>query len=227
MRRRARKIDPAVTTRCQNDGLCAETMQRSIHKRPRDNTAALAIHHDEIEHKILDKKFGSDPQSLSIERVEQSMPCSIRSSARAWHRMFAEIAHVATERPLIDFSVFGAGEGHPRMFQLEDRGDGLPAHVLDRILIAEPIRPFDRIVHMPLPTVFAEIAKTGCNATLGGNRVTACRKHFCNASSCQACLDGALSSAQTGTAGTDDNDIKRMVDEFVCVCAEFILFLDP
>ena len=44
------------------------------------------------------------------------------------------------------------------MFQLEDCRDGLPAHVLDRILIAEPIRPFDRIVHMPLPTVFAEIA---------------------------------------------------------------------
>jgi hypothetical protein len=105
------------------------------------------------------------------------------------------------------------------MFQLEDRGDGLPAHVLDRILIAEPIRPFDRIVHMPLPAVFAEIAKTGCNAALGGNRVTACWKHFCNASCRQACLDGALSGAQTGTAGTDDDDVKRMIDERVCVCA--------
>ena len=105
------------------------------------------------------------------------------------------------------------------MFQLEDRRDGLPAHVLDRILIAEPIRSFDRIVHMPLPTVFAEIAKTGCNASLGCNRVTACRKHFCNASCRQACLDCALSGAQTGTAGTDDDDIKRMFDESVCLCA--------
>jgi hypothetical protein len=105
------------------------------------------------------------------------------------------------------------------MFQLEDCRDGLPAHVLDRILIAEPIRPFDRIVHMPLPTVFAEIAKTSCNAALGGYRVTACRKNLCNASCRQARLDGALSGAQTGTAGTDDDDVKRMIDERVCACA--------
>src|SRR5664280_3044307 len=105
------------------------------------------------------------------------------------------------------------------MLQLEDRGDGLPAHVLDRILVTEPVGPFDRIVHMPLPTVFAEIAETGCNAALGCNRMTACRKHLCDAGSRQARLDGALSGAQTGTAGTDDDDIKRMVDELVCVCA--------
>src|ERR1700688_2611921 len=105
------------------------------------------------------------------------------------------------------------------MFQLEDCRDGLPAHVLDRILIAEPVRPFDRIVHMPLPTVFAEVAETGCNAALGCNRMTACRKYLCNAGSRQAGLDGSLSGAQTGTAGTDDDDIKRVVDELVCVCA--------
>src|ERR1035437_8170006 len=105
------------------------------------------------------------------------------------------------------------------MLQLEDRGDGLPAHVLDRILVTEPVGPFDRIVHMPLPTVFAEIAETGCNAALGCNRMTACRKHLCDESGRQARLDGTLSGAQTGTAGTDDDDIKRMVDEFVFVCA--------
>ena len=85
-------------------------------------------------------------------------------------------------------------------------------------LVAEPVGPFDRVVHMPLPIVFAEIAETGCNAALGCNRMTACRKHLCDAGSRQACLYGALRSAQTGTAGTDDDDIKRMVDELVCVC---------
>ena len=146
------------------------------------------------------------------------MSRSIRRCASAGYRMFAEVAHVSTEWPLIDFSVFGAGEGHPRMFQFEDGGDGLPAHIFDGILVAEPVGPFDRVVHMPLPIVFAEIAETGCNAALGCNRMTACRKHLCDAGSRQACLDGALRGAQTGTAGTDDDDIKRMVDELVCVC---------
>ena len=56
----------------------------------------------------------------------------------------------------------------------------------------EPIRPFDRIVQVPSPTVLAEIAKTGCNAALGGYRVTACRKYLCNASCRQAYLDLAV-----------------------------------
>ena len=222
MRRRAGKVDSAVTARRQDDGLCAETMQRSIHQRPRDNAAALAVYHHEIQHEIFDKEFGSDPQGLPIQRVEQSMPRPIRRCASAGYRMFAEVAHVSTERPLIDFSIFGAGEGHPRMFQFEDGGDGLPAHIFDGILVAEPVGPFDRVVHMPLPIVFAEVAETGCNAALGRNGMTACRKHLCDAGSRQARLDGTLRGTQTGTAGTDDDDIKRMVDELVCVCARRI-----
>jgi hypothetical protein len=34
---------------------------------------------------------------------------------------------------------------------------------------------------MPLPTVFADVAETGCNATLGGDGMAACRKHLCDA----------------------------------------------
>src|SRR5665647_3713973 len=147
------------------------------------------------------------------------MSGSIRRCASAGYRGLAEVAHVSTERPLIDFSIFGAREGHPRMFQFEDGRDGLPAHIFDGILVAEPVGPFDRVVHVPLPTVFAEIAETGCNAALGCNRMTACRKHLCDAGSRQARLDGALRGAQTGAAGTNDDDIKRMVDELVGLCA--------
>lgn len=103
------------------------------------------------------------------------------------------------------------------MFQFEDGGDGLPAHIFDGILVAEPVGPFDRVVHMPLPIVFAEIAETGCNAALGCNRMTACRKHLCDAGSRQACLDGALRGAQTSAAGTDNDHIERMVGKFVDV----------
>src|SRR5665811_2241457 len=147
------------------------------------------------------------------------MSRSIRRCTSAGYRVFAEVAHVSTERPLIDFSIFGTRKGHPRMFQFEDGGDGLPAHIFDGILVAEPVGPFDRVVHVPLPTVFAEIAETGCNAALGCNRMTACRKYLCDAGSGQACLDGALRGPQTSTAGTNDDDIKRMVDELVGVCA--------
>src|SRR5665811_1197770 len=144
------------------------------------------------------------------------MSRSIRRCASAGYRVFAEVAHVSAEWPLIDFSIFGTREGHPCMFQLEDGGDGLPAHIFNGILVAEPVGTFYRVVHVPLPTVFAEIAETGRNAALGCNRMTACRKHLCDAGSRQARLDGALGGAQTGTAGTDDHHVIRVVDERVC-----------
>jgi hypothetical protein len=72
---------------------------------------------------------------------------------------------------------------------------------------------------MPLPTVFAEIAETGRNAALRGNRMTPRREHFRDACGRKTRLNRALSSPQTGAAGTDNDDIKRMVDESVCVCA--------
>jgi hypothetical protein len=110
------------------------------------------------------------------------MPRSIRRCAGAGDRVFAELAHMAAERPLIDLSIVSAGEGHPRMFQLDDGGDSLPAHIFDSVLVAEPIGPLDRVVHMPLPTVFAEVAETGRNAALGRDRMAACREHLCDAS---------------------------------------------
>jgi hypothetical protein len=64
------------------------------------------------------------------------------------------------------------------MLQFDDGGDGLPAHIFDGVLVAEPIGSFDRVIHMPLPTVFAEVAETGSNATLGRDRMAACRKHL-------------------------------------------------
>src|SRR5260370_18627001 len=124
MRRRARKIDPAVTARRQDDGLCAEAMQRSIHQRPGNDAAALALHHDEVEYKILDEKLGTDPQGLPIECVDQSVSRSIRRCARARDRIFAEVAHVTTERPLIDFSMVGMGDWHLRLFRLNNGGTG-------------------------------------------------------------------------------------------------------
>jgi hypothetical protein len=80
---------------------------------------------------------------------------------------------------------------------------------------------------MPLPIVFAEIAETGCNAALGCDRMTACRKHLCDAGSRQACLYGALRSAQTGTpAPTTTTSNVWSMNLYASAGVEFMLFLD-
>src|SRR5664280_3424351 len=155
------------------------------------------------------------------------MSRSVCRCASAGYRVFAEVAHVSTEWPLIDFSIFGTREGHPRMFQFEDGRDRLPAHIFDGILVAEPVGPLDRVVHVPLPTVFAEIAETGCNAALGCNRMTACRKHLCNAGSRQACLDGpCVARKPAPPAPTTTTSNIWSMNLYASARVEFMLFPD-
>jgi hypothetical protein len=70
---------------------------------------------------------------------------------------------------------------------------------------------------MPLPTVFTEVAETGRNAALRGNRMTPRREDFRDACGRKTRLNRALSSPQTGAAGTDNDHIECMVGKFVDV----------
>ena len=44
------------------------------------------------------------------------------------------------------------------MFQFDHRRHSFPAHVFDGILITQPVRAFDGVVHVETPVVFAHIA---------------------------------------------------------------------
>ncbi len=70
------------------------------------------------------------------------MAWPVRSAAaqRALRRRArAHILHHAAKGPLVDFAFVGAAERHTGMLQLIDRGRGLADHILDRVLIAEPV----------------------------------------------------------------------------------------
>ena len=57
------------------------------------------------------------------------------------------------------------------MLKLVDHFRRLSAHELDGILVAEIVRPFDGVEHMPVPAVVTHIAKGSADASLRGNRV--------------------------------------------------------
>ena len=50
------------------------------------------------------------------------------------------------------------------------------AHVLDRVLVAEPVRALDRVVHVPEPVVLGHVAERGADAALRRDRVRARRE---------------------------------------------------
>src|SRR6516162_11113837 len=97
------------------------------------------------------------------------------------------------------------------MLELDDGGDRAAAHILDRVLVAEPVRTLDRVVHVPAPVVLAHIAECGADATLRRDGMAASREHLGNAGRLEPFGGRAESRTQTGSARADDDDVIAMI----------------
>ena len=64
-----------------------------------------------------------------------------------------EIFRLPAKRSLIDATLFGSRERQTHVLQLEDRLGADRAHVLNRVLIADVVRAFYGVIHMPPPVV--------------------------------------------------------------------------
>src|SRR5207237_10708040 len=118
-------------------------------------------------------------------------------------RTVTEFHHVPAERPLIDLPQLGARERYPEMLKLDDRRDRLAAHVFDRVLIAEPVRSLDGVVHVPAPIVVAHVAERGGDAALRRYGVAAGREHLADAGGLQRLDRRAECRAETCAARAD------------------------
>ena len=101
------------------------------------------------------------------------------------------------------------------MLELDDRRDRLAAHVFDGVLVAQPVRPLDGVVHVPAPVVLAHVAERGADAALGRHGVAAGREDLGDAGGLQARLAHAEGGAQAGAAGADHDDVVGVVDDAV------------
>jgi len=117
-------------------------------------------------------------QILLVERVQHGVTSAVGSSTCALHRFFAVIGGVPAKWSLVNGAVWVAVKGHAHVFQLIHHLGCFAAHVLNGVLVAEPIRPFDGVVKVIVPIVFRHIAQGRTNATLGSHGVRAGGKNF-------------------------------------------------
>src|SRR5258708_11311101 len=103
------------------------------------------------------------------------------------------------------------------MFELDDRRDRLTAHILDRTVVPEPVGAPDRVVDVPAPIVLFHVAERRADAALRGNRVAACWKNLGDAGGVQPGRHHAQGRPQSGAAGAEDDDVKRVVNDVVAV----------
>src|SRR6516225_2884412 len=157
----AGEIGPAIAAGGEHYEMRTKAMQGAVFEVPCHDPAACSfLVHDQVERKILDEELRIIAQALLIERVDKRMTGPIGGGASAMRRItLAVISHMAAEWPLPDPAALGAGKGHAEMLELDDCGYRAATHVFDRVLITEPVRTFDGVVHVPAPVVRPDIAE--------------------------------------------------------------------
>ena len=212
----AREVGPAIPARREHGHVGAEPVQGTVIEVPgKDAPTGAVVVHEEVERDVFDEEFRVVAQALLVERVQDGVTGAIRRGAGSLGRAFAEVGRHSAERALVDPPVLGAREGDPEVFELDDGGDRLAAHVLDRVLIAEPVRPLHRVVHVPPPVVLAHVAERGAHAALGRHRVAAGRKELGHAGGCDPFGGETERRAQACPARADDDGIVFVVDDGV------------
>ena len=114
-------------------------MQPARRKIDGHDTATDAILHDEIHGKIFDVKLGVVFKRLLIERMQHGVPGPVGSRASPLRRSFPVMRGHATERSLINSTIFSPRERHAVMLEFGYGIGGFLAHVFDRVLITEPV----------------------------------------------------------------------------------------
>jgi hypothetical protein len=187
-------------------------MQRAVVELQCDHAAADAlVVHDQVDGEKLDVEFRRVAQRLAVHGVQHGVACTIGGGAGALRLALAVVQRHAAEWPLIDLAVFGARKRYAPVLEFVDRLGRVAHHVFDGILVAEPVRPLDGVVHVPAPVVRMHVAERGGNAALGRNGVRAGRKHLGDAGGAQSAFATADYRAQAGAAGANDDDVIGVV----------------
>lgn len=82
---------------------------------------------------------------------------------------------------------------------------------MDSILVSEPIRSLNSIVHVPSPVVLVHVTQRRVDSSLCRHRVTPRGEELRYARCVETRLRQTESCSQTSSAGTDDNGIVLVV----------------
>lgn len=122
------------------------------------------------------------------------------NSISAYLTTSTELSGLATKSTLVDGTVFISRERYTIVLKLYDSSGGLAAHVLDRVLITQPIAALHSIITVPAPVVSVGISNGSVDTTLSRNRVRTGREQLGDASGIEASFGQTQSSAKTSAS---------------------------
>ena len=99
------------------------------------------------------------------------------------------------------------------------------AHEFNGVLIAQPVRPFYRVKHVPAPVVLTHVAERRTDTTLRGDRVGSRRKHLGDASRAQTRFGKSQTRSKPCATCSYYDYIVLMIYDWIC-CRHASLLCD-
>ena len=210
----AREVGAAVAAGGEHRHVGADTVQGAVVEVPGEHSAAGAVVvGEQVDREVLDEELGIVPEALLVEGVQDGVTGAVRRRAGPLGGAFPEVGGHPAERALVDAAVLGAGERDAEVLQLDHGRDRLAAHVLDRVLIAEPVRALHGVVHVPAPVVLAHVAERGTDASLGRDGVAAGGEELGHAGGGEPLGGDTERRPQARAARADHDDVVLVLDD--------------
>lgn len=131
------------------------------------DSTALALVHDEIECEVLYEEDAVVAEGTTEEGVKHTVASSVGDGAATIGlTTSSEVLGLTSEGSLIDLSFLGSGEGHTVGFELQNGVRGLLSHVMNSVLVTEPVRSLDSVIEVPSPVVFVHVTQGGIDSSL-------------------------------------------------------------
>ena len=122
----AGEIGAAVAAGGEDRHVGAEAMQLALGQVERDDAAAGAVLHDQVDREVLDEEGRRVAERLLVQRVQHRVAGAVGRGAGALRDALAVVRGHAAERALVDAAGLGARERHAVVLELDDRGRAPP-----------------------------------------------------------------------------------------------------
>jgi hypothetical protein len=154
----AREVGSAVSTSSENSVVGKESVQGAVLLVVGEDTAALTILHNQVEGEVLDEVVGLVSERLSVESVKKGVAGSVSSSAASVSlSTLSVLLGLTTESSLVNLAILSSREGAAVVLKLDNGSRSLSGHVVNSILVTQPIGTLDGIVHVPSPVVLVHV----------------------------------------------------------------------
>mmetsp|Transcript_69425 Transcript_69425/g.145005 ORF Transcript_69425/g.145005 Transcript_69425/m.145005 type:complete len:556 (-) Transcript_69425:101-1768(-) len=143
-----------------------------LHAHGDASQAPAIVAHDQVHGEVLHEEQAVELQGHAVQGVQNGVASSVGSGrASVGLATLAELQALTTEGALVDLAFRSSGEGQTEGLQLQDDLRGQSAHVLNGILIAQPIGTLHGVVGMPAPVVLGHVGQGTVDSTLGSHSV--------------------------------------------------------